>query len=37
MGIGAVGGRSARKRGGAQVALFTVTRQDVSQTRGEPE
>jgi len=35
--IVAVGGRSARKRGGAQVALFTVTRQDVSQTRGEPE
>ena len=32
-----VGGRSARRRGGAQVALFTVTRQDFSQTRGEPE
>jgi len=35
--IVAVGGRSARRRGGAQVALFTVTRQDFSQTRGEPE
>ncbi|HTW05498.1 MAG TPA: ABC transporter permease subunit [Streptosporangiaceae bacterium] len=32
-----VGGRSARRRGGAQVALFTVARQDFSQTRGEPE
>ena len=35
--IVAVGGRSARRRGGAQIALFTVTRQDFSQTRGEPE
>jgi putative spermidine/putrescine transport system permease protein len=32
-----VGGRSARRRGGAQVALFTVARQDFSQTKGEPE
>jgi len=35
--IVAVGGRSARRRGGARVALFTVARQDFSQTRGEPE
>jgi len=35
--IVAVGGRSARRRGGAQVALFTVARQDFSQTRGESE
>ena len=35
--IVAVGGRSARRRGGAQVALFTVARQEFSQTRGEPE
>ncbi len=35
--IVAVGGRSARRRGGAQVALFTVTRQDFSQNRGEPQ
>jgi putative spermidine/putrescine transport system permease protein len=32
-----VGGRSARKRGGAQVALFSVTRQDASRRIGEPE
>jgi putative spermidine/putrescine transport system permease protein len=32
-----VGSRSARKRGGAQVALFSVTRQDASRTIGEPE
>ena len=32
-----VGGRSARKRGGAQVALFTVAPQESSQTAGEPE
>jgi putative spermidine/putrescine transport system permease protein len=33
-----VGGRSARKRGGAQVALFTVAApQESSQTMGEPE
>jgi putative spermidine/putrescine transport system permease protein len=32
-----VGGRSARKRGGAQMTLFTVTRQESSQARGEPE
>jgi putative spermidine/putrescine transport system permease protein len=31
-----LGGRSARNRGGAQVALFSVARQDFSQTRGEP-
>jgi putative spermidine/putrescine transport system permease protein len=35
--IVAIGGRAARKRGGAQVALFTVARQDFSQTMGEPE
>ena len=35
--IVAIGGRSARRRGGSQVALFTVTRQDFSQTVGEPE
>ena len=35
--IVAVGGRGARKRGGSQVALFTVARQDFSQTMGEPE
>jgi hypothetical protein len=35
--IVALGGRSARSRGGAQVALFSVARQDFSQTRGEPE
>jgi putative spermidine/putrescine transport system permease protein len=35
--IVAVGGRSARSRGGAQVALFTVARQDFGQTRGESE
>ena len=32
-----VGGRGARKRGGAQVALFTVTPRETSQTTGEPE
>jgi putative spermidine/putrescine transport system permease protein len=33
-----VGGRSARKRGGAQVSLFTVAApQESSQTTGEPE
>jgi hypothetical protein len=32
-----VGGRSARRRGGAQVALFTVAPQESSQTTGEPE
>jgi len=32
-----IGGRSARRRGGAQVALFTVTRQDFGQNIGEPE
>jgi putative spermidine/putrescine transport system permease protein len=32
-----VGSRSARKRGGAQVALFTVAPREASQTRGEPE
>ena len=32
-----VGGRGARRRGGSQVALFSVARQDFSQTRGEPE
>ena len=32
-----VGGRSARKRGGAQVALFTVAPQEASPTTGEPE
>jgi putative spermidine/putrescine transport system permease protein len=32
-----VGSRSARKRGGAQVALFSVATQNVSQTPGEPE
>ena len=35
--IVAVGGRGARRRGGAQVALFTVAHQEFSQTRGEPE
>ncbi len=33
-----VGGRGARKRGGAQVALFTVAAPaESSQTMGEPE
>jgi putative spermidine/putrescine transport system permease protein len=32
-----VGGRGARKRGGAQVALFTVTPREASQTTGEPQ
>jgi putative spermidine/putrescine transport system permease protein len=32
-----VGSRSARKRGGAQIALFTVGPREASQTRGEPE
>ena len=32
-----VGGRGARKRGGAQVSLFTVTPPNASQTTGEPE
>jgi len=32
-----IGGRGARKRGGAQVALFTVARQDFSQNTREPE
>jgi putative spermidine/putrescine transport system permease protein len=32
-----IGGRSARRRGGAQVALFTVAPKDSSQTTGEPE
>jgi hypothetical protein len=32
-----VGSRSARRRGGPQVALFSIARQDFSQTRGEPE
>jgi putative spermidine/putrescine transport system permease protein len=32
-----IGSRGARRRGGAQVALFTVARQDFSQTMGEPE
>jgi putative spermidine/putrescine transport system permease protein len=32
-----VGDRSARKRGGAQVALFTVTPRETAQTLGEPE
>jgi putative spermidine/putrescine transport system permease protein len=32
-----VGGRGARRRGGSQVALFSVARQDFSQTMGEPE
>jgi putative spermidine/putrescine transport system permease protein len=35
--IVALAGRSARRRGGAQTALFTVTRQDFGQTMGEPE
>jgi len=35
--IVAIGGRGARRRGGAQVALFTVARQDFSPARGEPE
>jgi hypothetical protein len=34
--IVSVGGRGARKRGGAQVALFTVTPPGTSQTTGEP-
>ncbi len=37
MAIVVIGGRSARRRGGAQVALFTVTRQDFRQNVGEPE
>jgi putative spermidine/putrescine transport system permease protein len=32
-----IGGRGARRRGGAQVALFTVARQDFSQNTREPE
>jgi len=32
-----VGSRSARKRGGGQVQLFTVSTQTASQTTGEPE
>jgi putative spermidine/putrescine transport system permease protein len=32
-----IGGRGARRRGGSQVALFSVARQDSSQTMGEPE
>jgi hypothetical protein len=33
-----VGGRSARKRGGAQVSLFSVAAPaESSQTMGEPE
>jgi len=32
-----VGGRGARRRGGSQVALFSVAQQDFSQTMGEPE
>jgi putative spermidine/putrescine transport system permease protein len=32
-----VGDRSARKRGGAQVALFTVAPRETGQTTGEPE
>jgi putative spermidine/putrescine transport system permease protein len=32
-----IGGRSARRRGGAQVALFSVASQNFSQTMGEPE
>ena len=32
-----IGGRGARRRGGCQVALFSVARQDLSQTMGEPE
>ena len=32
-----VGGRSARRRGGAQVALFTVAPQESNLTAGEPE
>jgi putative spermidine/putrescine transport system permease protein len=32
-----IGGRGARRRGGSQVALFSVARQDLSQTMGEPE
>ncbi len=32
-----VGDRSARKRGGAQVALFTVAPRETRQTTGEPE
>ena len=32
-----VGSRSARRRGGPQVALFSIARQDFSQTRGEQE
>jgi len=35
--IVAIGGRGARRRGGAQVALFTVARQDFSQNMREPE
>ncbi len=31
------GGRSARRRGGAQVALFTVAPQEANLTAGEPE
>jgi putative spermidine/putrescine transport system permease protein len=32
-----IGGRGARRRGGSQVALFSVAQQDFSQTMGEPE
>jgi putative spermidine/putrescine transport system permease protein len=32
-----VGGRSARKRGGAEVSLFTVAPRETSRTTGEPE
>jgi len=32
-----VGDRTARKRGGAQVALFTVATRETSRTTGEPE
>jgi len=32
-----VGGRGARRRGGAQVVLFTVAPQEASLTAGEPE
>jgi putative spermidine/putrescine transport system permease protein len=35
--IVAIGGRGARRRGGSQVALFSVARQELSQTMGEPE
>jgi hypothetical protein len=35
--IVAVGSWSARKRGGAQVTLFTVAPRESCQTAGEPE